>query len=41
MLFKCSEFSDITCKHQTQLGNVAVFENRQPGTEAKFINKSS
>ena len=22
-------------------GDVAVFENRQPGTEAKFINKSS
>ena len=24
-----------------RLGNVAVFENRQPGTEAKFMNKSS
>ena len=41
MLFKYSEFSDITCNQRTQLGDVAVFENRQPGTEAKFINKSS
>ena len=26
---------------RTRLGDVAVFENRQPVTEAKFINKSS
>jgi hypothetical protein len=26
---------------RTRLGDVAAFENRQPVTEAKFINKSS
>ena len=26
---------------RTRLGDVAVFENRQPVTEAKFITKSS
>jgi len=26
---------------RTRLGDVAVFENRQPGTAAKFINKCS
>ena len=30
------------CSSQrTRLGDVAAFENRQPVTEAKFINKSS
>ena len=32
------------CQHyrqRTRLGDVVVFENRQPETEAKFINKSS
>jgi hypothetical protein len=28
-------------RQRTQLGDVAVFENRQPGTVVKFINKSS
>jgi len=27
--------------NRTRLGDVAVFENRQPVTAAKFINKSS
>jgi len=27
--------------NRTRLGDVAAFENRQPVTEAKFINKSS
>jgi hypothetical protein len=27
--------------HRLRLGDVAVFENRQPVTAAKFINKSS
>ena len=29
------------CHQRTRLGDVAVFENRQPVTAAKFINKSS
>jgi hypothetical protein len=28
-------------RQRLQLGDVAVFENRQPVTAAKFINKSS
>ena len=34
--------SDVyACSQRTRLGDVAVFENRQPVTAAKFINKSS
>jgi len=29
------------CAQRLRLGDVAVFENRQPETVAKFINKSS
>jgi hypothetical protein len=29
------------CLQRTRLGDVAVFENRQLVTQAKFINKSS
>jgi hypothetical protein len=29
------------CKQRLRLGDVAAFENRQPVTAAKFINKSS
>ncbi len=29
------------CMQRTRLGDVAVFENRQPVTAAKFITKSS
>jgi len=28
------------CSQRTRLGDVAVFENRQPVTAAKFVNKS-
>ena len=31
----------LPCLQRTRLGDVAVFENRQPVTEAKFITKSS
>ena len=31
----------IYISNEQGLGDVAVFENRQPVTEAKFINKSS
>jgi hypothetical protein len=31
----------MACIQRTRLGDVAVFENRQPVTAAKFINKSS
>jgi hypothetical protein len=30
-----------SCRQRTRLGDVAVFENRQPATAAEFINKSS
>ena len=30
-----------SCIQRTRLGDVAVFENRQPVTAAKFINKNS
>jgi hypothetical protein len=29
------------CRQRARLGDVAVFENRQPVTAAKFINKGS
>jgi len=37
----CRHFGALNYTQRKRLGDVAVFENRQPGTEAKSINKSS
>ena len=34
------EMKRYNCHQRTLLGDVAVFENRQPVTDAKFTNKS-
>jgi len=38
VIFRAKEFLK---RQRLRLGDVAVFENRQPVTAAKFINKSS
>ncbi len=37
----CVSSKNFIWKEHRKLGDVAVFENRQPVTDAKFINKSS